>query len=82
MLLQDERTQRQVSKWLRPSISVQPNFGACVRSLGTFFDLHRELKAPLKAAKPPTRAPTQHSTFQQVTVLHMSGRYGEALSIA
>lgn len=71
--MQDERTQRQVSKWLRPCITVQPNFGACIKSLGTFFDAHRNLKAPMKAAKVATRVPAQHSTFLQVAVPHLPG---------
>ena len=57
-----------MSKWLRPRIGVQPNFGACIRSLGAFFDTHRELKAPLKAAKLATRAPAQQNAFLQVTI--------------
>ena len=57
-----------MSKWLRPQISVQPNFGACIRSLGAFFDAHRELKAPLKAAKLAAHAPAQQNAFLQVTV--------------
>ena len=71
--LQDERTQRQVSKWLRSRITVQTNFGACVKSLGAFFDAHRELKAPMKAAKLAMRAPAQQSTFLQVAISHLPG---------
>ena len=72
MPLQDERTQRQVSKWLRSLIQVQPNFGACIGSLSSFFAEHAKLKAPMRPAKPAaTRAPPQQNAFLQVSLHFM-----------
>ena len=65
--MQDERTQRQISKWLRSLIKVQPNFGACIGSLTAFFAEHAKLKAPVRPALPAAnRAPRQQNDFLQV----------------
>ena len=67
MGLQDERTQRQISKWLRSLIKVQPNFGACIGSLNAFFTEHAKLKAPVRPALPAAnKAPRQQNAFLQV----------------
>ena len=66
--MQDERTQRQVSKWLRSLIKVQLNFGACISSLNTFFTEHAKLKAPMRPVKAAAiRAPAQQNAFLHVS---------------
>ena len=65
--LQDERTQKQISKWLRSLIKVQPNFGACIGSLTAFFSEHAKLKAPVRPALPAAnKASRQQNAFLQV----------------
>ena len=65
--MQDERTQRQISRWLRSLIKVQPNFGACIGSLNTFFTEHAKLRAPVRPALPAAdRADRQQKAFLQV----------------
>ena len=57
-----------MSKWLRSLIKVQPNFGACIGSLSSFFAEHAKLKAPMRPAKPAaTRAPSQQNAFLAVS---------------
>ena len=75
--MQDERTQKQISRWLRSLIQVQPNFGACISSLNTFFAEHAKLKAPVRPALPAaSRASRQQNVFLQVCACPSLTKYG------